>query len=126
MSTQAWSRWDLSLKNYVYLLSDGIHFNVCGDNDKSCIFVIIGATDKGKKELVAIYDGYRESASCWYEILQELRYRNLKTAPKLVIGDGALATYPHNASNRIDVFRSFTHKKNSKLRESWEHIFDGV
>ncbi len=87
---KVWSRRDLSLKNYAYLWADGIHFNVRGDNDKSCILVIIGATDKGKKELVAINDGYRESESCWYEVLQDLRNRNLKSAPKLVIGDGAL------------------------------------
>ena len=58
---KTWSKRDLSLKNYVYIWADGIHFNVRGDNDRSCILVIMGATDKGKKELIAIEDGYRES-----------------------------------------------------------------
>ena len=58
---KTWSKRDLSLKNYVYIWADGIHFNVRGDNDRSCILVIIGATDKGKKELIAIEDGHRES-----------------------------------------------------------------
>jgi len=50
----------------------------------------MGATDKGKKEFIAIEDGYRESEQSWTEVLQGLRNRNLDTAPKLAIGDGAL------------------------------------
>lgn len=87
---KAWSKRDLSLKNYVYIWADGIHFNVRGDNDRSCILVIMGATDKGKKELIAIEDGHRESEQSWTEVLQDLRNRKLDKAPKLAIGDGAL------------------------------------
>ena len=86
----SWNKRDLSLKNYVYLWVDGIHFNVRGDNNRSCILVIIGATDKGKKELVAIEDGHRESEQSWTEVLQDLRNRGLEKSPKLAIGDGAL------------------------------------
>ncbi len=85
-----WSKRDLSLKNYVYIWADGVYFNVRGDNDRSCILVIIGATDKGKKELIAISDGFRESEQSWTEVLQDLRNCNLDKAPKLAIGDGAL------------------------------------
>ena len=86
----SWNKRDLSLKNYVYLWADGIYFNVRGDNNRSCILVIIGATDKGKKELVAIEDGHRESEQSWTEVLQDLRNRGLDQSPKLAIGDGAL------------------------------------
>ena len=86
---KTWSKRDLSLKNYVYIWADGIHFNVRGDNDRSCILVIMCATDKGKKELIAIETAI-ESEQSWAEVLQDLRNRNLDTAPKLAIGDGAL------------------------------------
>jgi len=50
----------------------------------------MGATDKGKKEFIAIEDGYRESEQSWTEVLEDLGNRNLDTAPKLAIGDGSL------------------------------------
>jgi transposase-like protein len=87
---KTWNSRDLSLKHYVYLWADGVYFNVRGDNPRSCILVIIGATDKGKKELIAIDDGHRESEQSWTELLQDLRNRQLNVAPKLAVGDGAL------------------------------------
>lgn len=71
-------------------MGDGIHFNVRGDNHRSCILVLIGATDKDKKELIAIEDGFRESEQSWSVVLQGLRNRHLDKAPKLAIGDGVL------------------------------------
>lgn len=55
-----------------------------------CLLVIIGVTEHGYKELVAIEDGYRESSASWQELLINLRERGLTVAPKLAIGDGAL------------------------------------
>ena len=84
-------RRDLSQKEYVYLWADGIYFNIrLGDDDRQCILVIIGATRDGKKELVGILDGYRESEQSWHELLVSLKARGLRVAPKLGIGDGAL------------------------------------
>ena len=59
-------------------------------DDRLCLLVIIGSDENGRKELVALSDGYRESAASWEEVLTDLRQRGLKTAPKLAIGDGAL------------------------------------
>jgi putative transposase len=86
----AWRQRDLSEKNYVYIWVDGIHFNVRLDDERSCILVIIGATKDGKKELLAVSDGYRESKDSWLEILREVKARGLKTLPKVATGDGAL------------------------------------
>jgi putative transposase len=86
----AWRQRDLSEKNYVYVWVDGIHFNVRLDDERSCILVIIGATKDGKKELLAVSDGYRESKDSWLEILREVKARGLKTLPKVATGDGAL------------------------------------
>jgi putative transposase len=59
-------------------------------DDRLCLLMIIGSDESGRKELVALADGYRESAASWEEVLTDLRQRGLKTAPKLAIGDGAL------------------------------------
>src|ERR1019366_4064865 len=60
------------------------------EDEAQCILVIIGATPEGKKELVGLTDGIRESAQSWKELLLDLKHRGLAFAPKLVIADGAL------------------------------------
>lgn len=84
-----WCQRDLSQKRYVYWWADGVYSNVRMD-DRLCLLVIIGVTEHGRKELVAVEDGYRESEASWSELLSGLRARGLTTSPKLAIGDGAL------------------------------------
>jgi putative transposase len=86
----AWSQRDLSEKHYVYIWVDGIHFNVRLDDERSCMLVIIGATEQGRKELLAVHDGYRESELSWTEILRDLKRRGLNRLPAVATGDGAL------------------------------------
>jgi len=78
-----WSRRDLKGKHYVY-------FNVRLDDDRTCILVPMGATEEGKKELLAVHDGYRESKLSWQELLRDLRGRGLESLPAVAVGDGAL------------------------------------
>ncbi|MGH9961042.1 MAG: IS256 family transposase, partial [Pyrinomonadaceae bacterium] len=85
-----WSRRDLSNRRYVYLWVDGIHFGVRLEDAAQCILVVIGATAEGKKELLALADGYRESEASWREVLLDLKARGLSIDPHLAIGDGAL------------------------------------
>jgi putative transposase len=66
---QCWSRRDLSHQRYVYLWVDGIHFGVRLEDAAQCILVVIGATPEGKKELVALSDGYRESEASWGSVV---------------------------------------------------------
>jgi len=87
---QRWSRRDLSNRRYVYLWVDGIHFGVRLEDAAQCILVVIGATADGKKELVALSDGYRESEQSWRELLLGLQSRGLKIDPQVAVGDGAL------------------------------------
>lgn len=90
---EGWTRRDLAGKQYVYIWADGIHVNVRleeKENSRQCLLVLMGATAEGKKELIAVIDGYRESEQSWYELLIDLKQRGLTTAPKLAIGDGAL------------------------------------
>jgi len=88
-----WSSRSLKGKVYVYIWVDGIYFNVRLEdkaNQRQCILVLMGATTQGKKELIAIADGYRESEQSWKELLLQIKARGLEIDPKLAIGDGAL------------------------------------
>jgi len=64
-----WTRRDLSGKRYVYVWADGIYSTVRMD-DRLCLLVIIGADETGRKELLALSDGYRESEASWTEVFQ--------------------------------------------------------
>ena len=86
---ERWQKRDLSLKRYVYIWADGVYCNVRLE-EKQCLLVIIGATKEGKKELLALDSGFRESELSWTEILLDLKRRGLKVPPELAIGDGAL------------------------------------
>src|SRR6516225_1208666 len=80
---------DLSGREYVYVWVDGIHFNIRLDDDRLCTLVMIGVLPNGDKELLAVEDGYRESAESWKAVLRELKRRGM-VAPVLAVGDGAL------------------------------------
>lgn len=85
-----WSRRDLAGKRYVYLWADGLYFGVRLTDERPCVLVIMGVTEDGTKELIAIHDGERESEQSWTEVLLDLKRRGLTEAPKLAVGDGAL------------------------------------
>lgn len=93
-----WKHQDLSGKRYIYWWADGIYCKVRME-EKQCLLVIIGATEDGKKELVALEDGYRESALSWKAVLRDLKDRGLDIGPELAIGDGALGFW--NATNEL-------------------------
>jgi putative transposase len=85
-----WSKRSLADKEYVYVWADGVHFNIRLEDDRQCILVLMGATKDGKKELIAVADGYRESEQSWKTLLLEAKARGLTVDPKLATGDGAL------------------------------------
>jgi transposase-like protein len=85
----AFSQRDLSNVDYVYLWADGIHVNIRLEEHKLCLLVMIGVRADGRKELVALADGYRESVESWADLLRDSRRRGMR-APVLAVGDGAL------------------------------------
>jgi putative transposase len=87
---QGWSTRSLEGREYVYVWADGIHTNIRLEDDRQCILVLMGATKDGKKELIAMTDGHRESAQSWRELLLDVKRRGLTIDPKLAVGDGAL------------------------------------
>jgi transposase-like protein len=80
---------DLSGVDYVYLWADGIHVNIRLDEHKLCLLVMIGVRADGRKELIALADGYRESVESWADLLRDCARRGMR-APVLAVGDGAL------------------------------------
>lgn len=130
-----WRSRDLSGKRYVYFWADGIYCNVRMD-DRQCLLVIIGATEDGNKELVALEGGFRESELSWTELLLDLKGRGLSTAPHLAVGDGALGfwnalskVYPdtrwqrcwvHKTANVLNKLpKSLQAKAKAKLQQIW-------
>ena len=85
----AFRQRDLAGREYVYVWVDGVHFNIRLEDDRLCTLVMIGARANGAKELLAVEDGYRESAESWKSLLRDLKRRGM-AAPVVAVGDGAL------------------------------------
>ena len=85
----AFRQRDLAGREFVYVWVDGVHFNIPLEDDRLCTLVMIGARPDGEKELLAVEDGYRESAESWKTVLRDLKRRGM-VAPVLAVGDGAL------------------------------------
>ena len=84
-----WRKRDLSKRRFVYIWADGVYCNVRMD-DRLCLLVIVGSDDTGRKEVLAVVDGYRESEASWTEVLEQLESQGLQKPPELAVGDGAL------------------------------------
>ena len=90
---ESWSHQDLSQKRFVHIWADGIYVNARLEdieNRRQCMLILMGATEDGRKELIAVVDGYRESEQSWHELLTGLKQRGLQLAPQIAVGDGAL------------------------------------
>jgi putative transposase len=108
-----WSKRDLSGKHYLYLWADGLYFSCRLSDDRPCLLVLMGALADGKKELVAIIDGQRESETSWSALLLDCKSRGLSMAPKLATGDGSLGfwialskTFPATRQQRCWVHKT--------------------
>jgi putative transposase len=93
-----WSKRSLAQRRYVYIWADGIYSKIRMD-DKLCLLVIMGVDETGRKELLAVVDGVRESEQSWTEVLNQLQSQGLTIPPKLAIGDGALGFW--NALTKV-------------------------
>jgi putative transposase len=111
-----WSRRSLVGKRYLYIWVDGIHFNLRLEEapaNRVCVLVVMGATEDGQKELIAVQDGYRESKESWSFLLNDLKERGLTQAPRMATGDGALGfwqalaeVYPETRPQRCWVHKT--------------------
>lgn len=87
-----WNHRSLAEDEVVYLWVDGIYVKAGLEKDKAALLVVIGALRDGRKQVLAVQAGHRESTEAWSAILRELKKRGLNS-PQLVIGDGALGIW---------------------------------
>ena len=133
---RAWNQRSLEGKQYLYVWADGVYFNIRLEEDRQCILVLMGATPEGKKELIAVVDGHRESEQSWSSLLMDCKSRGLLIDPKLATGDGALGfwaalrkVYPatreqrcwvHKTANVLDKLpRRLQGEAKDKLHQIW-------
>jgi transposase-like protein len=88
----AFEKQDLSVRKYVYIWADGIYLKAGLGTEKACLLVLIGADTEGKKHLIALREGYRESTDSWGGLLADCRKRGLNE-PACWIADGALGLW---------------------------------
>jgi putative transposase len=106
-------RRELRFHRYAYVFVDGVNVKVrLGEDPKLCVLVVIGVREDGHKELLAVEDGYRESADSWSAVFRDLKDRGMN-APKLCCGDGALGAwaalrnvFPHTREQRCWVHKT--------------------
>jgi putative transposase len=101
-----WNQRDLTKVRFTYLFADGIYQEIRGDHPKICVLVLMGVDERGKKHLIALEDGTRESTQSWREVLLNAKARGL-TAAKLATGDGALGFW----AALDEVYPSTTHQR---------------
>ena len=117
---ERWQKRDLSARRYVYLWADGVYFTPRLEHERQCLLVLIGADAQGRKELLAVEDGFRESAQSWRELLLRLRDENgLALDPELATGDGALGFWQalHEVWPKTRQQRCWVHKTANVLNK---------
>jgi transposase-like protein len=97
-------------RRYAYIWCDGIYLGAGLEPQNSCMLVVIGAREDGRKELLAMELGYRESTESWAGVLRGLRERGLDS-PLLAVGDGALGLW----AGLREVFPATRHQR------CWNH-----
>lgn len=98
----------------MYLWADGLYFGCRLSDDRPCLLVLMGATADGRKELIAMVDGQRESETSWAALLLDCKARGMSEAPRLATGDGALGfwialgkVFPSTRQQRCWVHKTF-------------------
>ena len=112
---KSWGKRSLAGKEYVYIWADAVYFNVRLEEDRLACLVVVGVLPDGRKEVIALEDGYRESTESWASVLRDLKRRGM-VAPVLAIGDGNLGFW---AAVR-DVYPE------TKKQRCWKHKIANV
>jgi transposase-like protein len=89
---ESWKRRRLDELEPVYVWADGIYVKAGLEKDKAAMLVLIAALRDGRKVVLAVESGYRESTESWAALLRDLKARGLRT-PRLVIADGHLGIW---------------------------------
>jgi hypothetical protein len=80
---EAWQKRGLGNRRFLYVRADGVYFKPRMAEEKQYVLVIIGADDYGRKALLAMTEGLRESTQNWRRLLLDLKRRGLCPRAKL-------------------------------------------
>jgi transposase-like protein len=89
---EAWRQRPLGDLEVVYLWADGVYVKAGLEKDKAAVLVVVAALRDGRKVVVAVESGARESTETWAAILRDLRERGMNE-PRLVVADGHLGIW---------------------------------
>ena len=102
----AWRERALAELEVVYLWVDGVYVKAGLEKEKAAVLTALAALSDGRKVVLAVTPGYRESTASWSEVLRDLKRRGMN-CPRLVVGDGNLGiwgalrnVYPEAAEQR--------------------------
>lgn len=103
---EEWKKRPLHDLDVIYMWVDGVYVKAGLEKEKAALLVIVGGLLDGRKVILAVEPGYRESTESWSGVLRDLKERGLN-CPRLVIGDGHLGiwgalanVYPEAAEQR--------------------------
>ena len=107
----AWGQRSLEDLEVVYLWVDGIYVKAGLEKEKAAVLVAIAGLSDGRKMVVTVSPGYRESTASWSDVLRDLKQRGMNT-PALVVGDGHLGIWGalRNVSPEAEEQRCWNHK----------------
>lgn len=130
------SSWDKQYKDwkkqgldreYLYVWADGIYPKGGAVDETLAVLVVVGVNRKGRKQLLALEEGYRESEESWTAVFRDLKRRGVRWMG-MVIGDGidglwkALrSTFPMAARQRC-----WVHKMRNVLDKLPKKVHDEV
>lgn len=89
---ESWAIRPLNDLDVVYLWVDGVYVKAGLEKDKAAVLVVLAGLNDGRKTILTVTSGHRESTESWSAVLRDLKARGLR-APKLVIGDGHLGIW---------------------------------
>jgi putative transposase len=103
---QEWKQRRLDELEVVCMWADGVYVKAGLEKNKAALLVIIAGLSDGRKVILAVEPGYRESTESWSAVLRDLKNRGMN-CPRLAAGAGNLGlwgalrnVYPEAAERR--------------------------
>ncbi|WP_447974462.1 IS256 family transposase [Nitrospira sp. Kam-Ns4a] len=89
---EAWKRRRLDDLEVVYVWADGLYVKAGLEDSKAALLVLVGALTDGRKVVLAVESGQRESKESWGAVLRDLGARGLKPW-RCTVADGHLGIW---------------------------------
>jgi transposase-like protein len=83
---EAWRKRPLA-SHYAYIWADGIYIKVGRNKEKLALLVVMGADVDGRKQVLTLISGQRESYEQWLDVLHDLKDRGVEWIG-LAVADG--------------------------------------